>query len=192
VSRCGQPGVATLASRCDQPGVAMLASRCNQTGKAKLIKIRLVLVGKTKEAWIKQGIKHYQKLLKKHAKLELVEIKEEKITRSKDEKSILNSEGERILQYLRKDAFCIALDVSGDELTSEQFARFFEKSLNRGQSCFTFVLGGAVGISEEILQVCPVKLSLSRMTFTHEISRVIILEQIYRAFSILAGTKYHK
>ncbi len=157
-----------------------------------MTKIKLILVGKTKEAWIRQGIKHYQKLLKKYAKLELVEIKEEKITRSKSQKNIVDSEGKRVLEHLKGDALCIALDVSGDKLTSEQFANFFEKSLNRGQSCFTFVLGGAVGISEEVLQVCPVKLSLSRMTFTHEISRVIILEQIYRAFSILAGSKYHK
>ena len=87
---------------------------------------------------------------------------------------------------------CIALDVGGEELASEQFADLLQKNLNRGHDSFTFILGGALGISEKILQACPVKLSLSRMTFTHELSRIIILEQIYRAFSILAGTKYHK
>jgi 23S rRNA (pseudouridine1915-N3)-methyltransferase len=158
----------------------------------KLTKIKLIVVGKTKEDWIRQGIKHYQKLLAKYAEIEFIEVKEEKITKSKDEKIILDSEREKISKYLKKDALRIALDVGGDEFTSEEFAEFFEKSLNRGQNHFIFILGGALGVSQKILEVCPVKLSLSRMTFTHEISRIIILEQIYRAFSILAGTKYHK
>ena len=154
--------------------------------------MKLILVGKTKEAWIREGLRHYQKLLKKYAGIELVEIKEEKITKSKDEKTIIDSEGKRILKHLTEGALCIALDVGGEELASEQFADLLQKSLNRGHDSFTFILGGALGISEKILQACPVKLSLSRMTFTHELSRVIILEQIYRAFSILAGAKYHR
>jgi 23S rRNA (pseudouridine1915-N3)-methyltransferase len=157
-----------------------------------LVKIKLIVVGKTKEDWIKEGIRHYQKLLKKYVDLEIIEIKEEKITKSKDEKIILDSEGEKISKCLTKDALWIALDVGGDEFTSEEFAEFFEKSLNCGQNHFIFVLSGALGVCEKILEVCPVKLSLSQMTFTHEISRIVILEQIYRAFSILAGTKYHK
>jgi len=158
----------------------------------KLTKIKLIVVGKTKEDWIKQGIKHYYKLLKKYAEIELVEVKEEKITKSKDEKSILDSEGKTISKYLKKDALWIALDAGEDEFTSVEFAEFFEKGLNRGHNHFIFILGGTLGLSQKILEACPVKLSLSRMTFTHEISRIIILEQIYRAFSILAGTKYHK
>ena len=157
-----------------------------------MIKVKLVLVGKTKEVWIREGLRHYQKLLKKYAGIELVEIKEEKITKSKDEKTIIDSEGKRILKHLTEGALWIALDVGGEELASEQFADLLQKSLNRGHDSFTFILGGALGISEKILQACPVKLSLSRMTFTHELSRVIILEQIYRAFSILAGAKYHR
>jgi 23S rRNA (pseudouridine1915-N3)-methyltransferase len=157
-----------------------------------LVKLKLIVVGKTREAWIRGGIRHYQKLLKRYAEIQLVEIKEEKITKSKDHKSVMDAEGKKVLNHLKGGALKIVLDVSGDELTSEQFADFFEKSLNRGHNSFTFILGGALGISEKILQACPVKLSLSRMTFTHEISRVIILEQIYRALSILAGSKYHK
>lgn len=157
-----------------------------------MVKVKLIAVGKTKDTWIREGVKHYQKLLQKYAEFQIIEIKEEKITRSKDEKSILGAEGQRASKYLKKDTLCIALDVAGDELTSEQFASLLEKSLNRGHNSFTFILGGALGISEKILRACPVKLSLSRMTFTHELSRIIVLEQIYRAFSILAGTKYHK
>ena len=157
-----------------------------------MVKVKLILVGKTKDAWIREGIGHYQKLLQKYAEFQIIEIKEEKITRSKDEKNILGAEGQRVSKYLKKDTLCMALDVRGYELSSEEFADLLEKSLNRGHNSFTFILGGALGISEKILQACPVKLSLSRMTFTHELSRIILLEQIYRAFSILAGTKYHK
>ena len=156
-----------------------------------MVKIKLIAVGKTKEDWIREGLKHYQKLLKKYTDLEIIEIKEEKITKSKDEKAILDSEGKKISKYL-KNALSIVLDIGGEEFTSEEFAKFFEKSLLYGHNHFIFILGGAFGLSEKILEACPVKLSLSKMTFTHEISRIIILEQIYRAFSILAGTKYHK
>lgn len=157
-----------------------------------MVKIKLIAMGKTKEDWIKEGINHYQKLLKKYVDLEIIEIKEEKITKAKDEKIILDSEGERIARYLEKDALRIALDLKGKEFSSEGFANLLKENLNRGHNHFIFILGGALGVSEKILEVCPVKLSLSQMTFTHELSRIIILEQIYRAFSILAGTKYHK
>ena len=151
----------------------------------------MIVVGK-KESWIKEGISHYQKLLKKFAELKLVEIREEKITGSKDRKAILEDEAEKILTFLEKSSLCIALDVKGASKSSESFAKFFEENLNRGYHELTFILGGALGFSQKVLDVCPVKLSLSHMTFTHEMSRVILLEQIYRAFSILKGTKYHK
>jgi len=87
---------------------------------------------------------------------------------------------------------CIALDVKGASKSSESFAQFFEENLNRGYHELTFILGGALGLSQRVLDACSIKLSLSQMTFTHEMSRVILLEQIYRAFSILKRTKYHK
>jgi len=157
-----------------------------------LVKVKLIVVGKTKEDWIKEGINHYQKLLKKYVDLKIIEIKEEKITKAKDEKIILNSEEKRITKHLEKDALHIPLDLEGKEFSSEGFANLLKENLNRGYNHFIFILGGPLGVSEKILEVCPVKLSLSQMTFTHELSRIIILEQIYRAFSILAGTKYHK
>lgn len=157
-----------------------------------MIGIKMIVVGKTKESWIKEGISHYQKLLKKFAELKLVEIREEKITGSKDQKAILENEADKILTCLEKSRLCIVLDVKGENQSSESFAKFFEENLNRGYHEFTFILGGALGLSKKVLDVCPVKLSLSQMTFTHEMSRVILLEQIYRAFSILKRTKYHK
>ena len=145
-----------------------------------------------KESWIKEGISHYQKLLTKYAELKLVEIREEKINGSKDRKAILEDEAEKILTFLEKSSLCIALDVKGASKSSESFAQFFEENLNRGYHELTFILGGALGLSQRVLDACSIKLSLSQMTFTHEMSRVILLEQIYRAFSILKRTKYHK
>jgi 23S rRNA (pseudouridine1915-N3)-methyltransferase len=158
----------------------------------KLIKIVIITVGKTKEEWIKEGILHYQKFLKKYAELKWVEIREAKIIRSREAKFILEEEAEKILSSVGKSSLCIALDVKGENKNSETFARFFEENLNRGQSEFTFILGGALGLSRKVLEACQFKLSLSQMTFTHEMSRLILLEQIYRALSILKGTKYHK
>ncbi len=163
-----------------------------------MVKIKVVAVGKTKEGWIKEGILYYQKLLKKYVELELVEIKEEKITRSRETITVLDAEAERILRYLKKSSYvdpsdlCIALDAKGKSLSSEDFAKLLEENLSRGYSEFVFILGGALGLSPKVLDACQIKLSLSKMTFTHEMSRLIFLEQIYRAFSILKGTKYHK
>jgi len=157
-----------------------------------LVNIKVIAVGKTKESWIKEAILHYQKLLKKHAELQMVEIKEEKVTKSRGTKHILDAEAERILRHLEKSSLCIALDVKGKSLNSEDFARFLEENLNRAYNEFVFILGGTLGLSRRVLDACPVILSLSQMTFTHEMSRVILLEQIYRAFSIISGAKYHK
>ncbi len=157
-----------------------------------MVKIKVILVGKTKEGWIKQGLLHYQKLLKKHAKLELVEVREEKITKSRATQAILDAESERIARCFEKLSLRVAVDAHGKSLSSEDFARFLEKNFSGRSGGFTFILGGALGLSRKILDACPVKLSLSPMTFTHQMSRVILLEQIYRAFSILKGTGYHK
>ena len=157
-----------------------------------MVKIKVIVVGKTREGWIKEGILHYQKLLKKYVELNLVEIREEKITKSRDTEIILDAEAKRILRYANKSSLGIALDIKGESLSSESFAKLLDENLSRGYSEFVFILGGALGLSRRVLDACPIKLSLSQMTFTHEMSRLILLEQIYRAFSILKGTGYHK
>jgi 23S rRNA (pseudouridine1915-N3)-methyltransferase len=157
-----------------------------------LVKIKVISVGKTKENWIKEGISHYQKLLKRYAELQLVEVKEEKITKSRDPEDVLGAEAQRILKHLDTTGLSIALDCKGGELSSEEFAGWLGEKLSLGQGEFTFVLGGALGLSRKVQRACSFRLSLSRMTFTHEMSLVILLEQIYRAFSILKGTEYHK
>ncbi|MGB7062054.1 MAG: 23S rRNA (pseudouridine(1915)-N(3))-methyltransferase RlmH [Candidatus Zixiibacteriota bacterium] len=157
-----------------------------------MVKIKIISVGKTKESWIKEGISHYQKLLKRYAELQLVEIKEEKITKSRAAEDILDAEAERILKHIDTTSLTIALEQKGEKLSSEGFAGLLGKKLSLGRGEFTFILGGALGLSPRVLSSCSFRLSLSEMTFTHEMSLVILLEQIYRAFSILKGTKYHK
>jgi 23S rRNA (pseudouridine1915-N3)-methyltransferase len=157
-----------------------------------LVKIIIISVGKTKERWIEEGVSHYRKLLKKHAELQLVEIKGEKITKSKATEDILDTEAERVLKHLDTTSLSIALDRKGKKLSSEDFAAWLGEKLSLGQGEFTFVLGGALGLSGEVLNACRSRLSLSQMTFTHEMSLVILLEQLYRALSILKGTSYHK
>ena len=155
-----------------------------------MIKIKVIAIGKTKESWIKDGILHYQKLLKRYAEVQLVEIKEEKITKSRDAEDILDAESERILKHLDTTSLSVALDCKGEKLSSEKFAGWLGEKLNLGQGEFTFVLGGALGLSPRVQSACSFRLSLSVMTFTHEMSLVILLEQVYRAFSILKGTNY--
>jgi 23S rRNA (pseudouridine1915-N3)-methyltransferase len=163
-----------------------------------LIKIKLLTVGRTKEEWIKQGLLHYSKLLKRDAKIEFVEVKDEKVLKSKETAAILEVEAERILKYMKEETpagsstLYIALDKEGKQLSSEDWTEFLREKLNRGYSEFVFVLGGALGLAPRIFEACRISLSLSKMTFTHEMSRIILLEQIYRAFSILKGTDYHK
>jgi 23S rRNA (pseudouridine1915-N3)-methyltransferase len=157
-----------------------------------LVRLKVIAVGRTKEPWIKAGILHYQKLLRAYADLKLVDVREETLNRSQERKTLLESEAERILGSVGNSGLCIALEVGGESLGSEDFARLLSAKLNQGYNDFTFILGGTLGLSQRILDACPMRLSLSRMTFTHEMSRVILLEQIYRAFSILKGTKYHK
>ena len=157
-----------------------------------MVKIKVVAIGKTREGWIKEGILHYQKLLKKYVELELIEIKEEKITKSRGIETILDAEAEKVLRYTKRPSLCIALDITGKDISSESFARLLEENLNRGYGEFIFILGGALGLSRKVLDVCPIKLSLSQMTFTHEMSRLILVEQLYRACTIMRGEKYHK
>ena len=157
-----------------------------------MIRVKLIMVGKIKDNWIREGVEYYKNLLKPHVELKMVEIKEEKLTDPRSVKYVLEKEADRILSSLEEPSLGIVLDVKGEEKSSEDLAKFFEACLNRGENAFTFVVGGASGVSPKVINACPVKLSLSRMTFTHEMSRIILLEQIYRAFSIIRGTKYHK
>jgi len=145
------------------------------------MKINLIWVGKTKEPFIHEGLQKYLKLLKPYAEVVITEIREEKV---KDINRMLGKESERI-QDLRVPY--MLLDEKGETLDSVEFARFIEK---QGSSA-TFLLGGAYGVSEDVKAKAKKKIRLSAMTLTHEMSRLIFLEQLYRAFTILQKRGYH-
>lgn len=157
-----------------------------------MIKLKFIFVGKTKEPWIAEGIKHYEKMLSKFAELEFVTVKDEKVTGHSSGKIVLEREGERILKCLDKKNFSFVLDSKGKMLSTEELAESFKKKMNQGYNDFIFVTGSALGLSSEVINSANFRLSLSKMTFPHQLVRLILLEQVYRAFSIIGGRKYHK
>ncbi len=157
-----------------------------------MVNLKIIVVGKTKYKWLEQGLSHYFKLLKKYLDLNLITIKDEKITSSKSSDLILDKEAERILKYFDKKSFRLVLDSKGEMLSSEGLAKLFSGQMNKGYGDFTFIIGGPLGLSQKVVKNCHFKLSLSNMTFTHQLLRLFLLEQIYRAFSIIKGEKYHK
>ena len=156
------------------------------------MKIKIIIVGKTKEKFIQQGEEEFKKRLMRYCRLQLTIVREEKIAGNQTGQIIKLKEAEKILNKLSKDSFTIALDETGDQMSSEQFAEFFQHKMNEGVRELTFIIGGALGLDSRILKGAKKTMSLSRMTFTHEMSRLILLEQLYRAFTILKGEKYHK
>jgi 23S rRNA (pseudouridine1915-N3)-methyltransferase len=156
------------------------------------MKIKIIVVGKTKEKFLQLGELEFQRRLACYCQLESVVVKEEKILSSKGEQTIKLKEAERILSQISKGALVVTLDRQGDQITSAELAAFLQQQMNQGCGEMTFIIGGALGLGESILKSADRVLSLSKMTFTHEMSRLILLEQLYRAFTILKGTKYHK
>jgi len=156
-----------------------------------MLQIKILTIGKTRELFFQEAEKVFLTRLKKFVQIEIRYLIGEKISPSKTSTQILQQEGERILRELNEQFFNIALDVKGKELDSNEFAEFLGKNLNQGRK-ICFVLGGPLGLSPEVLKKCEFSLSLSKLTFTHELARIVLLEQIYRGFQILGGTKYHK
>ena len=154
-----------------------------------ILMIRIIFVGKVKEKWLRDAIDEYIKRISHFARIQVDEVKDEKIL-GKDEGTIKKKEGERILKLI-KDDFVIGLDVEGDALESEEFAQALKKTRESHQN-ITFVVGGALGLSDAVMKRCNMRLSLSRMTMTNQMVRLLLIEQIYRAFMIMAGRQYHK
>ncbi|MBQ3443871.1 MAG: 23S rRNA (pseudouridine(1915)-N(3))-methyltransferase RlmH [Selenomonadaceae bacterium] len=146
------------------------------------MKINLIVVGKLKERFLVEGVAEYVKRLQKFARLEVREVPE---CRTVEE------EGQKILSLVPKDSWLCVLDVSGVELTSEDFAKKIAALNLGGVSNLTFAIGGAFGLSEELRQAASFRLSLSKMTLTHQMARLVLVEQIYRAFKINRNEPYH-
>ena len=159
------------------------------------MKISILTVGKIKEKYLRDAIAEYSKRLSRYCKLEIIEVADEKTPDNASETvedSIRSKEGERLLKYIKDDAFVITLEIAGEQLTSEKFAEKINNLGIRGPSHIQFVIGGSIGLGKEILKRSDYALSFSKMTFPHQLMRVILLEQIYRSYRIISGEPYHK
>ena len=159
------------------------------------LNITIISVGKLKEKYLKQAVEEYSKRLQRYCKLEIIELNDEKTpdnASEKEEAIIKTKEGEGILKHIRDNMFVIALDLKGKMLSSEEFSSYIKDLGIKGESNIAFIIGGSLGISEEILKRADYKLCFSKMTFPHQLFRVMLLEQIYRGFRIMKGEPYHK
>lgn len=157
--------------------------------------IKIICVGKLKEKFLKEGIGEFQKRLKTYANLEIIEVKDEACPENSSElemEKIKEVEGERILSKISKGAYVIALDIGGKSLTSEDFAKKIEDLSVEGISSIDFIIGGSLGLSEGVKNKSDYKLSFSKFTFPHGLMRLILVEQVYRAFRIINNHPYHK
>ena len=159
------------------------------------MKITLITVGKIKEKYLKDAIAEYSKRLSKYCKLEIVEVADEKTPDQASEnveRQIRQKEGERILRYVKDDAYVFTLEIGGTMLDSVAFAKKMETLGIQGKSHLIFIIGGSIGLGEEVLRRSDYALSFSNMTFPHQLMRVILLEQVYRGYRIIEGAPYHK
>lgn len=159
------------------------------------MKITIVTVGKIKEKYLRDAIGEYSKRLSKYCKLEIVEVADEKTPDNASEtmeKIIRDKEAERILKYVREDAYVVTLEIGGKMLDSVEFSRKLENLGIQGKSHILFIIGGSIGLGEAVLKRSDFPLSFSKMTFPHQLMRVILLEQVYRGYRIINGEPYHK
>lgn len=157
-----------------------------------MIKIKIICVGKIKENYLNLGISEYLKRLSSYAKIEIIELKDEKISSKDSDEHIKEAEGNRIIEKLDREYYSIFLDVHGKEYSSEEFADYTQKLIDSGKGNLCFVIAGSLGFSQTALKYADFRLSFSKMTFTHQMIRLLLLEQIYRVFKINNNEVYHK
>lgn len=159
------------------------------------MKIRILSIGKIKEKYLKDGIEEYVMRIRPYSQIEIVEVNDEPIPDNpnvSEIKKAIELEGKKILKLLKPSDYLIGLDLSKKEFTSEEFASYLDKKFVSSGSNISFVIGGSYGLSEELKARCNDSFSLSKMTFLHQMTRLILLEQIYRAFKINRNETYHK
>lgn len=157
--------------------------------------ITIICPGKIKEKYFTDAIREYSKRMQRYANLTICEVKDEPTPENaspREKQQILEAEGQRILQKIKSDDYVIALAIKGKELSSEALSAFIAEKMSSGTSSLVFVIGGSLGLSDQVLARAQYKLSFSPMTFPHQLMRVILLEQIYRSFRIMRGEPYHK
>ena len=159
------------------------------------MKITVIAVGKIKEKFYRDAVAEYEKRLGRYCKPEIIQVEDEKTPDRANANLtdlVKKKEAERILKYLREDAYVIVLDIRGKAYDSEEFATQIESLATKGVSHIQFVIGGSLGLHEEVCKKADLTVSFSKMTFPHQLMRVILLEQIYRAYRIISGEPYHK
>ncbi|MBS4207130.1 23S rRNA (pseudouridine(1915)-N(3))-methyltransferase RlmH [Bacillus sp. FJAT-50079] len=157
--------------------------------------ISIITVGKLKEKYLKQGIAEYVKRLSAYAKIDIIELPDEKAPEMLSENEMIQvkgKEGDRILAKIPADAHVIALAIEGKMMSSEELAERMDRLATYGKSKIVFVIGGSLGLSDEVMKRADESLSFSRMTFPHQLMRLILVEQVYRGFRINRGEPYHK
>ncbi len=157
--------------------------------------ITLICIGKLKEAYLRDAVNEYIKRLSGLCKINVVELPAEKLSDNPSQKEIENAlegEGRKILEKIPKGAYVYTMCIEGKQKTSEELSAEMDNLAVRGYSSITFIIGGSFGISDKVKAVSDFRLSMSKMTFPHQLARVMLLEQIYRSSQISIGTKYHK
>jgi len=157
--------------------------------------ISVVSVGKVKEKYLRDGIEEYRKRLTRYCNIELIEVPDEKAPENlspREEEQVKKKEGQAILKHIKENAYIIALAINGKQLSSEELADFISERAMNGDSNLVFVIGGSLGLSKDVLNRADYKLSFSKMTFPHQLMRMILLEQVYRGYRIIKGEPYHK
>ena len=161
----------------------------------KAMNIDIAVVGKIKEKYLAEGIMEYLKRLGRYCSLRILEVEDEKTPETmsdREKEEVKRKEGERLLSRIPDQALVIALAIDGKQLSSEELSEKISDLMVKGTSHIVFVIGGSLGLSDEVLARSQMKLSFSRMTFPHQLMRLILLEQIYRAFRIIKNEPYHK
>ena len=159
------------------------------------MKIKIVTVGKLKEKYLKDGIAEYTKRISRFAKLEMIELTDEKTPDKASElenQKILETEGARILSKVGERDFVVVLAIEGKTLSSEEFSKQLEQASIKGYSTLTFIIGGSLGLAPVVKNRANLSISFGRLTLPHQLMRLVLVEQIYRAFTIQQGSPYHK
>lgn len=157
--------------------------------------ITIIAVGRVKEKYIQDGIKEFSKRLSRYCIIKIIEVEDEKAPEdlsSKEMKIIKRKEGERIISKIPQNSFIISLEIMGKHISSVELSEKMETLMNDGTNHMTFIIGGSLGLADEVIKKSHYRLSFSKMTFPHQLMRLILMEQIYRSFRIIKGEPYHK